>query len=70
MVDLHRVVDHEIDRHERIDPLGVATQSLHGIAHRGKINDRWNAGEVVHQHAGGTERNIALRFLGLESQSP
>jgi hypothetical protein len=44
------VVDHEIDRHQRIDLLRIAAERLHGIAHRREIDHRRHAGEILHQH--------------------
>ena len=38
-VDLHAVVDDEIDRHERIDLLRIAAGALHRGAHRGEVDD-------------------------------
>ncbi len=45
-----RVIDDEIDRHQRVDLFGVAAERLHGVAHGGEIDDRRNAGEILHQH--------------------
>jgi hypothetical protein len=50
-VDDDRVVDDEIDGNERVDLLGIAAERHHRVAHRGKIDDGGNAGEVLHQHA-------------------
>src|SRR6185436_21121695 len=36
-VDLHRVIDHEIDRHERFDNARVFSESRHGGTHRSEI---------------------------------
>ena len=62
----HRMVDDEINRHQRVDLLGIAAERLHGVAHRGKIDDGRNTGEILHQHARGAERDLALGGLGLE----
>ena len=51
-IDLHGMVDDEVDRHQRVDLGGVAAQPLHGVAHGGKVDDGRHAGEVLHQHAG------------------
>ncbi len=59
----------EVDRNEGVDLLGVSAQHLHGIAHGCEIDHRRNAGEVLHQDARRTERNLAFRSLGLEPQS-
>ena len=42
-VDLDRVVDHQLHRHERVDLGGVAAEVLHGVAHGGEIDDRGHA---------------------------
>ena len=39
-VDLDRVVDHELDRHQRVDLGGVAAEVLHRVAHRREVDDR------------------------------
>ncbi len=70
-IHLHRVVDDEIDRHERVDLLRVAAQAGNGGAHRSQVNhrqrkfalhrlvfgigDRRDAGEILHHHAGRQE---------------
>ncbi len=36
-IDLHRMIDHQIDRLERIDPRGIAAEPLDRVAHRGQI---------------------------------
>ena len=51
-VDHHRVVDHEVDRVQRVDLFGVAAKGHDAVAHRGKVNNGRNAGEILHQHAG------------------
>ena len=58
VVDLDRVVDHEIDGHQRIDLLGVAAEALHGGTHRGEIDDAGDAGEILQHDAGRLERNF------------
>ncbi len=50
-VDDHRMVDDKINRDERIDLLGIATEIDHGVAHGCKIHDCWNTGKVLHQNA-------------------
>ena len=61
-----RVVDDEIDRHQRIDLLRIAAEMLHRVAHRREIDHRRNAGEVLHQHARRAEGHVAVGGLGLE----
>src|SRR5437016_5839554 len=36
-IDLHRVINNQIDRHERFDDLRVASESLHSAAHRCEV---------------------------------
>ncbi len=52
VVDLHRVVDHELDRDQRVDLLRVAAEVGHRGAHRGQVDDGRHAREVLQQDAG------------------
>ena len=61
-VDHDRMVDHQIDRHQRVDLAGIATQLGNGIAHRGQIDHAWHPGEILQQHARGAILDLALRF--------
>ena len=63
-VDLHRVVDHQLGGHQRVDLGRVAAHLRHRVAHRRQVDDRGHAGEVLHQHARGRERDLLAR-LGL-----
>ena len=56
----HTVVDHEIDRHQRIDLLRVAAERLHGVAHRREIDHRRHTGEILHQDPRRTKRDFML----------
>ena len=60
LVDDDRVVDDEVDGDERVDLLRVAAERHHGVAHRREIDHRRHAGEVLHQHARGAERDLDL----------
>ena len=51
IVDLHRVIDDELDRLERVDAIGIAAETRDALAHGGEIDDRRHAGEVLQQHA-------------------
>ena len=62
-VDLDRVVDHELDRNQRVDLLRLAAQVGHGVAHRGEVDDGRDAGEVLEQDAGRRERDLAVRLV-------
>ncbi|OIQ66591.1 hypothetical protein GALL_518380 [mine drainage metagenome] len=61
-VDHHRVVDHQIDRVQRVDLFRVAAKADDAVAHRGKVHHRRNAGEVLHQHAGRAIGDLARVF--------
>ena len=61
-VDLDRVVDHELDRDERVDRGRVAAHVGHRVAQRGEVDDARHAGEVLQDHARGRERDL-LRGL-------
>ena len=60
LVDDHRMVDDEVDRHQRVDALGVAAEMQHGVAHGGEVDHRRHAGEILHQHARRAEGDLAL----------
>ena len=45
MVDRHRMVDHQVDRDQRVDPLRIAAERADGVAHRRQVDDRRHAGE-------------------------
>ena len=62
-VDLHGVVDHQLDRHERVDLGRVAAEVGHRVAHRGEVDDAGHAREVLQHDARGRERDL-LRRLG------
>jgi hypothetical protein len=63
VVHLHGVVDHELDRDQRVDLLRVAAEVVHGGAHRGQVDDTGDAGEVLEQDAGGVVADL-VRGLG------
>ena len=65
-IDRHRVIDDEVDRNERIDLARVAVKRAHGVAHGGKIDHGWDAGEILHQHARGAEGDLALALPRLQ----
>src|SRR5882724_12489430 len=60
-IDLHRVIDNQIDRHERLDDLRVASESLHSAAHRREVDNQRNSGEVLQNNARNDERNLGIR---------
>src|SRR4029453_7410622 len=60
LIDLHRVIDDEVDWLQRVDPLRISPELPHGVAHRGEIHDAWHAREVLQQHAARTKRDFLL----------
>jgi hypothetical protein len=62
-VDLHRVIDDQIHVHQRGDPGRVAAGALHRRSHRGQVDDRGHAREVLHQHPRGHEGKVGARRL-------
>ncbi len=50
-VDHHGVVDHQVHRGQRVDPLWVAAGLGHCRAHGRQVDHRWYAGEVLHQYS-------------------
>jgi hypothetical protein len=62
LVDLHRVVDHELRRQLRVDPCCVATEVAHSVAHRCEIDDRRDAGEILEQDARRRELDLVRRI--------
>ena len=57
-VDLDRVVDHQVDRDQRVDLRRVGAELVDRVAHRRQVDDRRHPGEVLHQHARGLERDL------------
>ena len=41
-IHLHRMVNDQVDRAERVDLRWVSTKALHGIAHGRQIDDSWH----------------------------
>ena len=58
------MVDDQLDRDERVDPGGVAAQAGQGVAHGGEVDDAGDAGEVLHEHAFGGERDLVGGVAG------
>ena len=64
LVDLHRVVDHEVDGLLRVDLCRVAAHLRHRVAHCGQVDDAGDAGEVLEQHARWHERDLGVGVGG------
>jgi len=56
------VVDDQLDRHERLHARRVAAELGHRVAHGGQVGDGGDAGEVLHEHAGGREGDLDARL--------
>jgi hypothetical protein len=66
VVDHDRVIDDEVDRHQRLDRLGVLAHRLGDRAHRRQVGEQRHAGEVLQDDAGDDERDLVLaRRVGL-----
>ncbi len=62
-IDLDRVIDHEIDRDERLDDFRIAAQPFHRAAHGGEIDHQRDAGEILQDDPRDDERNFLVRRL-------
>ena len=60
-LDDDRVVDDQLDRHQRVDLGGVAAQVGQRVAHGGQVDHGRHAGEVLHQDALGGEGDLVRR---------
>ena len=63
-VHLHRVIDDEIHRDQRIDLGWIPAQARHSGAHRSQIDDRWHTREILQNHARWHERQLDRGRLG------
>ncbi len=46
-VDLHRVVDHQFGGGQRVDPLRIPAELLHGVTHVRQVDDRRHTGKIL-----------------------
>ena len=60
VIHLHRVIDDELHRLQRIDLLRIATERDDAVAHRGEIDDTGHAREVLQEDSRGHERDFLL----------
>ena len=66
VVDLHRVVDHQVDGGERLDDLGVLAKARGGAAHGREVGQNRNAGQVLQHDAREHKGNfLGARGVGL-----
>ena len=63
-LDDDRVVDHELDRDERVDLRRVAPEAGQRVAHGGQVDHAGHAGEVLHEHALGGEGDLVGGVAG------
>jgi hypothetical protein len=66
-VDGDRVVDHQVDRRQRVHLRRIAAQAFHRLAHGGQIHHRRHAGKVLHQDARRTVGDFPVG-MGMFSQ--
>src|SRR5437762_11431505 len=59
-VDLDRVIDHQVNRHQGFDDFWVAPERLHRTAHRRQIDHEWNAGKILQDDARDDEWNLLV----------
>jgi len=59
-VNLHGVIDDEIGGHLWVDALRIDAELARRIAQRGKVNDRWDASEILEDNASRREGEFAL----------
>ncbi len=64
LVHLHRVIDHEVNGHDRVNAGRVAAQPRHRRAQRGKVDHAGHTGEVLQDHTGGLVRDLLLAGAG------
>ena len=64
MVDLHRVVDDELDRLQRIHLARVAAETHDTVAHGREVHDGGHAREILEQHSSWCEGDFLLRLAG------
>src|SRR5437764_4536822 len=60
-IDLYRVINNQIDRHERFDDLRIASEPLHSTAHRREVDNQRNSCEVLQNNARNDEWDLLVR---------
>ena len=58
------MVDDQLHRDEGVDLRGVAAEAGQRVAHGGQVDHAGHAGEVLHEHALGGERDLVRRVAG------
>ena len=60
-INLHRVVNDQVNRHKRIDLLRVAAETCNCGAHRSQVNDGGHAREILHDNTTRQKWNARAR---------
>jgi hypothetical protein len=67
IINLNRMVNYQINRNKRFNHADISAQTLNGGAHRGKVNQKRNTGEILKQNAGDDKRNF---FVAVAVRTP
>ena len=57
-----RVVDDQLRRGQRVDPVRIPAEVAHRLAHRRQVHHARHPGEVLHDHPGGGELDLVVRL--------
>ncbi len=68
-IDLHRVIDDDLHRLQRVYLFRIVAHRDHRVAHGGQVDDARNAGKILQQHAGRTEGDLLID-RGLRDSQP
>ena len=63
-IHLHRMIHHQIHRHERLDDFRILAELGDRAAHRRQIHEQRHAGEILQHDARDDERNFRRARLG------
>ena len=58
VVDHHRMVDHQVDRNQRLDQPGLVPHPRRNATHRGQVDQQRHPGEILQHHARDHEWNL------------
>ena len=64
VVNLHRVIDHQVTLNQRVDLFGVATHANHGIPQSGHVDHCGNPREILQNHTAHHKRDLNLLWFG------
>ncbi len=60
VIHLHRVIDDELHRLQRIHLLRIPAELRDAVSHRREVHDAWNAGEILQEDARGHEGDLLV----------